>query len=120
MRYNLTIGELIDRLGIVILKIAHGADLIEEQNEIILDINDHGLNGKMIHAILALGMVNATIWANEDAARNEAEQNPSMLLKTHKLNLNRSEAKAAINNMSGQRIDPKLNYLPGIWKIIYA
>lgn len=122
MSYKLTTAELIDRLSIVIMKIAHGAKVEEELKLLVEEINDKEgaiMMGEFIYATVSLALVNAFIWMNEDAARTEAEQNPLMLLKSHRLNADRAYAKKRINNLLGERIDPKLNYVNGEWNLKY-
>lgn len=123
LKYYPSLAELIDRVCILTQKEANVFTYKEKEvfrtelADVLHDIYEHGYDGRMIQAIVVLAQSNAVIWYNEDAARTEAEQNPAMLYKTHRLNADRSSAKARISNLIGGRVDPKLNYLPGLWNI---
>lgn len=119
--YRHSFSELIDRLMLCQLKENHGGDYKQEIKDILHDIQEHIDNGtvvgaEMIRAIIVLTQSNSFIWQNEDNAREGSPDN-NKLFYTHQLNANRSEAKAQIEMMINGRLDKKLNYLSGIWKI---
>ena len=123
LKYNYTVSDLIDRLCVVSLKEIHAPNpemkrgFYDEIQDICADIDSAGLPAQIIRATIVLAMGHVVVWDNEDAARTEADQNPAMLVKTHKLNMNRAHSRARISQLLNQRIDPKLNYLSGLWEI---
>ena len=135
MGYDLSLAELIDRMCIVELKIIHSDTQMvkysfEEEMKIILEkILELGQDANIIRAIGVLYMSNVSIWDNENGVRETADGKElsdiekiklaDKLLKTHKLNADRSAAKARIQNITKGRIDAKLNYISGLWNIRY-
>lgn len=138
MEYGYSFAELIDRMIIVELKIIH-SDTQEkkeafqkEMGNILADLSQYSKNAKdanIIRAACALAMINITIWSNEDGVREAANDTgmsdaekiklADRLLRTHRLNFDRSSAKAAIQRLTGGRLDEKLNYISGLWNIKY-
>lgn len=136
-KYNWAFAELCDRLNIVIQKIIFETDekqkkaFIQERADIVHDIDlfiKEGVEvtGEIISAIMGLQIVNITIWENEDFLRKESQSNEDpekidwkaryeRVVKSHKLNANRSRLKAFVQNKIGGRVDPKLNYISGYW-----
>lgn len=120
--YNYSFSELLDKLMLCQLKENHGGQYALEIKEILHDIqliiDKHPIEvtSEMIRAIIALTQINAFIWQNESNARSGTPENNNLWF-THQLNANRSEARAEIEQMIGGRVDKKLNYLDGIWKI---
>lgn len=126
-KYNLSFAELIDRLTIVIQKIVFSENdemrksFVEERNDIIHDlnlfINNDGVtvDGELISRFCYLQLVNATIWANEGAARGDGEEKNYEL--THGLNSDRATIKKSIQQQINGRIDYKLNYGFGYWNM---
>ena len=120
----LTRAELYDRLSICLLKIAHGSDEVEKEAEALAQ----ELNMDPVDlCVLKLAMVNTAIFVNEDNVR-ELSSVPDMndaqwadlgrrLLKTHRLNATRSELKKRISENAQERVDPKLNYVKGAWRV---
>jgi hypothetical protein len=120
-KYFHSFSELIDRLMLCQLKENHGGEYKQEIQDILHDIQEHIDSGtvvgaEMIRAIIVLTQSNSFIWQNEDNARGGSPDN-NQLFYTHQLNANRSEAKAKIETMINGRLDKKLNYLSGIWRI---
>ena len=129
-RYNLSFAELVDRLCLVQMKQNYGGDYVEEMKDVLSDIDlliREGIvvvSADMIRAITVMVQANVEIWINEDMERRGLlEENPDWefkyknLLRTHKLNSTRSEAKARVQELIGGRSDKKLNYHNGEWKI---
>lgn len=132
-RYTLSFAELCDRLNIVIQKIIFAENeemklsFVKERDDIIYDINSfikEGIvvTGEMLHAIMALKLINVCIWVNEDEQRKESlevggnvdwEYKYKKLLQSHKWNADRAFAKKRIQELVGGRIDHKLNYISG-------
>lgn len=127
-KYLPSYAELIDRLSIVIQKEMFATDeemraaFVKERNDIIHDINvfiSEGVkvNGEQIFSAMLLQLVNSHIWSNEGAGRGEGgEKNYEM---THALNADRAKVKRHIQEISGGRIDHKLNYIDGHWPITF-
>ena len=72
-KYLPTISELIDRLSIVQLKEVfipeHKEEYAQEIKDIVHDLDELGLDGKMIRAIVVLSQMNLHIWHNETKYR---------------------------------------------------
>lgn len=120
MSYQLTTAELIDRLSIVVMKLAHGADVVHEKNLLIKELDAHlDGAGNFYYGVICVSVINAFIWINEDSVRSLDHSDMAaigkQLLKTHAWNSDRSNAKAWINKLTSERIDPKLNYSGGAW-----
>ncbi len=120
-KYNLTFGQLIDRLCIVTLKsikikenkqtyeqeaqeIMHDLDLISKQKKIVL-------TGQMVRAILVNAIANETIWNNESEARKGGKDQDKLLKFTHSVNGVRNNAVNVISQEIGERKDLKLDCL---------
>ncbi|MDP6288543.1 MAG: hypothetical protein QF548_11850, partial [Acidimicrobiales bacterium] len=67
-KYLPTTSELIDRLSIVQLKEVfipkHKKEYAKEIKDIVHDLEDTGLDGEMIRAIIVLAQMNLHIWHN--------------------------------------------------------
>ena len=72
-KYLPTISELIDRLSIIQLKEVfipeHKEEYAQEIKDIVHDLDELGLDGKMVKAIIVLAQMNTHIWYNESEAR---------------------------------------------------
>lgn len=122
-KYHLSFAEKIDRLNICQSKECFsGTDkFYYEIKDILHDIQidlDSGIvvTAEMIRAIVVLTQSNLAIWLNEQSIRDGVgemndKETAQALTYTHRLNGNRSQAKGAIQNIIGGRIDPKLNCL---------
>ncbi len=136
--YGYSFAELIDRMNIVELKIIH-SDTQEkrdafnkEMQDILVELSQYMSDpkeSKIIRAACVLAMSNISIWNSETMVREYADNlNPTdeekikladQLLRTHKLNADRSAAKAQLQRLTGHRLDEKLNYVTGLWNIRY-
>lgn len=127
--YNLSFAELVDRLCLVQMKQNYGGDYSDEMKDVLHDIDlliKEGvkIDADMVRAIVVMVQANVEIWLNEDNERKGLieefpnwEQKYKNILRTHKLNSTRSEAKARVQELIGGRTDKKLNYHNGEWKI---
>ena len=102
-KYLPTISELIDRLSIIQLKEVfipeHKKEYAEEIKDIVHDLDELGLDGKMIRAIVVLSQMNLHIWHNETEYRKgKGEGNLEL---THGLNGIRNTAKNKIQDQLG-------------------
>jgi hypothetical protein len=131
-KWTSTLGELIDRMTIVGLKIAYNKDLREqygkEMEDLIHDVNlvltskvnKEVLNAEFIKFIILLAQYNGMIWHNESAQRGDGEGND--LYKTHIFNGIRCRLKDKVSTYSKERIDPKIDSLGAIkseWEPIW-
>ena len=113
-KYLPTISELIDRLSIIQLKEVfipeHKEEYAQEIKDIVHDLDELGLDGKMVKAIIVLAQMNTHIWYNESEARKgiNAEEN---LQLTHGLNGIRNTSKNKIQERFGGRKDYKIDCL---------
>ena len=103
-KYLPTISELIDRLSIIQLKEVfipeHKEEYAQEIKDIVHDLNELGLDGKMIRAIIVLSQMNLHIWHNETEYRKgEGDGNLGL---THGLNGIRNTAKNKIQDEVGE------------------
>ena len=120
-RYFPSYAELCDRLTIIVQKELYATDekmkreFKKERQDIVHDITLFGVDGDLVFANMLLMLCNSKMWDNESAARGDG--NKSNFLLTHKLNATRANIKKRIQEMQGGRIDYKLNYLEGEWKI---
>ncbi len=119
-----------DRITIILLKQLHGTKGLEDElNDMWEVANNSGdaWNIRVIESYFKLAMINTAIFVNEDEVRALSDK-PDLtesewanlgrkLLKTHKLNADRSKVKAMISEFWMERIDPKLNYVKGEWVI---
>ena len=112
-KYLPTIAELLDRLAIVTLKSCkipkNKKEYEKEANLIMDDLNTLGENGQKIRAILMLGITNNEIWMNESQAREGKSDQDHLLKYTHAVNGVRNQAKNVISNITGDRVDLKLD-----------
>ena len=112
-KYLPTIAELIDRLAIVTLKSCkipkNKKEYEKEANLIMDDLNTLGENGQKIRAVLMLGITNNEIWMNESQAREGKSDQDHLLKYTHAVNGVRNQAKNVISNITGDRVDLKLD-----------
>jgi hypothetical protein len=112
-KYLPTISDLIDRLSIIQLKEVfipeHKEEYAKEIKDIVHDLSELGLNGKMIRAIIVLAQMNLHIWHNETKYRSgEGDGNLGL---THGLNGIRNTAKNKIQDQlkEGGRKDYKVD-----------
>ena len=118
-KYLPTISELIDRLSIVQLKevfiLEHKEEYAQEIKDIVHDLNELGLDGKMIRAIIVLSQMNLHIWHNETEYRKgEGDGNLGL---THGLNGIRNTAKNKIQDEVGEgRKDYKIDCIAAEFK----
>ena len=118
-KYNLTLGELVDRLAIVMLKSvfisAHSAEytkeqaLIEHDIDLILKSSRKRLGAAEIRAILVLMLANRFIWENESKARAGGPEQDRLLKLTHSINGVRNAAKNKLAAPFGERKDYKVD-----------
>ena len=103
-KYLLTISDLIDRLSIIQLKEVfipeHKEEYAQEIKDIVHDLDELGLNGEMIRAIIVLAQMNLHIWHNETKYR--AGEGDGNLGLTHGLNGIRNTAKNKIQDEVGE------------------
>ena len=113
-KYLPTISELIDRLSILQLKEVfipeYKKEYAKEIKDIMYDLEEEGIDVKLIRAVIVLAQMNLHIWYNESEARsgNDAGEN---LLLTHGLNGIRNTAKNIIQDQleDGNRKDYKID-----------
>ena len=113
-KYLPTISELIDRLSILQLKEVfipeYKKEYVKEIKDIMYDLEEEGVDVKLIRAVIVLAQMNLHIWHNESEARsgNDAGEN---LLLTHGLNGIRNTAKNIIQDQleAGDRKDYKID-----------
>ena len=103
-KYLPTVSDLIDRLSIIQLKEVfipeHKEEYAQEIKDIVHDLNELGLDGKMIRAIIVLSQMNLHIWHNETEYRKgEGDGNLGL---THGLNGIRNTAKNKIQDEVGE------------------
>jgi len=127
-QYNLSMGQLLDRLSIVNLKsikIPEGkTDFEKEAKEIMHDLDvmakELGFDvkefGQLVRAIQINAVVNEVMWANESFVRKgedsmSKEDIADKLLFTHSLNRVRNQAMNLISVLIGERKDLKTDYL---------
>jgi len=132
LRYSYSFAELLDRAGIVAMKIANSTDpkaFEAELSDILSDIQIHldqkPMDAEQVKALIVLTQVNSFIWRNEQAVRDADdgkitdEELLPMLKESHKANSLRGEAKKHIQTQRSERTDGKLNYgrSSGFWNI---
>ncbi len=124
-KYTPSLAELVDRAGIIQLKIVHSkGDTREFQDEMNLVLHDIDMfieegvkiDAYILRAIIVLTQANLAIWLNEDEIRKgehkmSVSETAEALKFTHKLNGTRSIAKTKIQNLIGGRTDAKINCL---------
>lgn len=132
-RYQYSFAELLDRAGIVLMKIANSpnadtpfhVELKDILHDIQLHLNEKPMTAEMVRGLIVLTQVNFFIWGNEKAVRDADDGKISdeeliiMLKESHKANSLRGEAKKHIQLQRGSRTDEKLNYgrTAGFWNI---
>ena len=118
-KYLPTISELIDRLSIIQLKEVfipeHKEEYAQEIKDIVHDLDELGLDGKMVKAIIVLAQMNTHIWYNESEARKGKNARENLRL-THGLNGIRNTAKNKIQEAVGGRKDYKIDCLDSEFK----
>ena len=120
-KYLPTISELIDRLSILQLKEVfipeYKKEYVKEIKDIMYDLEEEGMDVKLIRAVIVLAQMNLHIWHNESEARsgNDAGEN---LLLTHGLNGIRNTAKNIIQDQleDGNRKDYKIDCIAAEFK----
>ena len=118
-KYLPTLGELIDRLSIHQLKEVfipeHKEEYAQEIKDIVHDLDELGLDGKMVKAIIVLAQMNTHIWYNESEARKGKNARENLRL-THGLNGIRNTAKNKIQESFGGRKDYKIDCIADEFK----
>ena len=118
-KYLPTISELIDRLSIIQLKEVfipeHKEEYAQEIKDIVHDLDELGLDGKMVKAIIVLAQMNTHIWYNESEARKGKNARENLRL-THGLNGIRNTAKNKIQEAVGGRKDYIIDCLASEFK----
>ena len=118
-KYLPTISDLIDRLSIIQLKevfiTEHKEEYAQEIKDIVHDLDELGLDGKMVKAIIVLAQMNTHIWYNESEARKGKNARENLRL-THGLNGIRNTAKNKIQEAVGGRKDYKIDCLASEFK----
>ena len=122
--YSYSFAELLDRAGIVLMKIANSKEpaAFEEELKLILHdiqlhLNQTPMNAEMVKGLIVLTQVNSFIWGNEKFVR-DADDNVDVgdealleiLKKSHRANSLRGAAKKHIQIQRSERTDEKLNY----------
>ena len=119
-KYLPTTSELMDRLSIVQLKEVfipdHKEEYAKEIKDIVHDLDEAGLDGEMIRAIIVLAQMNLHIWHNETKYR--AGKGDGNLGLTHGLNGIRNTAKNKIQDTldDGGRKDYKIDCIAAEFK----
>ena len=118
-KYLPTTSELIDRLSIVQLKEVfiseHKEEYAKEIKDIVHDLEETGLDGEMIRAIIVLAQMNLHIWHNESNYRKGIKDGNNLEL-THGLNGIRNTAKNKIQEFAGGRKDYKIDCIAAEFK----
>jgi hypothetical protein len=120
-QYLPTFADLIDRLGICMLKYVfiseHSNEYYLEMKTILHDIellinkDKIYINSTMIYAIMANILCNRYIWENESKARQGGSEQDKLLKLTHSINGIRNTAKNVISQERGERVDLKIDAL---------
>jgi hypothetical protein len=116
--YNLSLGELIDRLSIVQLKElkikenreSYSKEIKEILHDIqlIIDEEKPKITAKTIRAIIIISIFNEFIWANEGNFRKGIKEGNNLEM-SHGFNSIRNLAKNKIQEILGGRLDLKLD-----------
>lgn len=114
-KYLPTLAEMVDRLGIVLLKSifisqhrqAYDDERARLEHDIGLLLTEQKVDGEMITAILMTMLCNRAIWESEAAARAGGTNTLDQLRFTHSCNGVRSHAKNIIARKAGERVDHK-------------
>lgn len=119
--YLPTFSELIDRMGISILKYIfipeHSNEykteinLIQNDIDVIIKEKNIKMSSNMIYAMLINILCNRYIWENESKARLGGSEQDKLLKLTHSINGIRNTAKNVISNEIGERVDLKIDCL---------
>lgn len=115
-KYLPTVGELVDRLSIVLLKMIYIPEnrtaYIQERDAIEHDIHFlHPMDPLIVRAIMVIMLANVTIWKNESEARKGGSEQDHLLRFTHSINGVRNAAKNIIADQLGERVDLKVDAL---------
>ena len=130
-KYLPTFASLIDSLHLVQMKMNYGGEYMEEMRNILHDIDllirEEGIvvNADMIRAIVTMTQSNVEIWVGEDAQREGVKEGETPdwekmykgLLRTHRLNSSRAACNQRIQELSGGKTNPKLNYHNSEWNL---
>ena len=134
LKYAYSFAELLDRAGIVLMKIANSVDpkafeaeLADILNDIQIHLDQKPMDAEQVKGLIVLTQVNLFIWGNEKAVRDADdgkitdEELLPMLKESHKANSLRGEAKKHIQIQRCSRTDEKLNYgrTSGFWNIYF-
>jgi len=118
----LSIGDMIDKLSILIRKIFFGEEsAYEEYCVLIAALDELGYDGEMITACIRVGMMNTEIWNLENMMRRDPRQIEELsveeladygrrAIKIRDLNRKRIQAKNSINDLTGGCREVKVNH----------
>jgi len=125
---NYGIGEIVDRLSILALKILHAGSrptdhFVRERNALLAQLRGRTLNAAWFEHAVALGAVNAAIWSTEDELRGYREGDLSdsltdlvpirrIAFRLQALNDERSRLIEAINRLTGDHVGSEKLFLP--------
>lgn len=80
---NPGVGDVVDRLSILELKVLHGeiaqkdtAHWVRERDVLLVQLAGRTLNGSWFQPAIALSVVNAALWREEDNLRAYRKENP--------------------------------------------
>ena len=120
-KYNLTLGELLDRLCILQLKEVMIPENKEEYGkeieDVLFDINTllpkspyPTITAEFLRDLIVLAQFNTHIWYNESEAR-KGNKDGNLLMLTHSINGIRTTARNKMNKVMGERLDYKVDCL---------
>lgn len=109
------VGELIDRLTILDLKIAHGGGdhFVNERTALLVKVKARDLTGAAFEATLGLALVNGLLWRAEDDLRLLRRQSGGELreqdagviaFRIQELNDQRAALVETINKLTGDHL----------------
>jgi len=113
--YNL--GDLIDRLSILTMKIYFGSEgSISEHRYLEQGLASFGINGKLVTNVMRLQLMNRLIWELENEIRNGGEDKFGLeevgrrAIKIRDLNKKRIEYKNIVSELSKGFKETKINH----------
>ena len=120
-KYLPTFADLVDRLSIVMLKqirIPENREAYQREAELIeYDLNriappeSATITARGIRMIMLIMLANDTIWLSESKARAGGSEQDKLLKGSHSINGVRNRAKNELANMTGDRVDLKIDSL---------
>lgn len=109
-KYLPTIGDLIDRLSITLMKsVFIDREHYRAEMKLIRDDLDAMGVTNLVYPVLVLMLANRYIWENEAVTRKSGRA--GKLRVTHSINGVRTRAKNEISKIFGERIDGKVDCL---------